>query len=277
MQSSLAPRRARGTRQSASLGSWFVLAALISLVAACGDSDRPPLIGVTTSTPTEGTDTPPPTDAASPTDPPETAPATTAAPEPPPDTSPPTTVAPETGDDDDTTWIAVVLIAAIGTIGLVALFAALRNRSAAPPPGGAPAGGAPSTARSSTAELDQLIGASQVINDQVTVEMLAQSDPARAEARWADARQRIVELETQAATLAVGTTDPNLREALDRLRGDLAALTGSMDTWLSLRTGEGIQAPNAEALLDESTDTVMRRRQALRTSIGRVEQMRNLG
>jgi len=202
---------------------------------------------------------PPPTTAAPPTAPTTAAPATTTA-------GTTTTTTGDGGDDDGTdatTWIIVALIVVAIVLALAALFAALaRSR-------GTRQTGQGYDARRS--RLDQIVGTSRWVHDQVSLEVLGGAvDAEQLRMRWQDARRRMMDLSAQASAASVEPGDPLLQEDLRTLGQAVTNLAGALDTNVSLRTTPAQNARDRDQALLQSSDDVARRRTELQMAADRV-------
>lgn len=117
--------------------------------------------------------------------------------------------------------------------------------------------------------LSAITGTSRWVVDQASVETLRISDPAQLSTSWAGTRTRIIDHESDIAALMGSTGDPGLDQSLSLLGQSVAGLRGSLDTLVSLRTGDA--ASGQQALIDEAARTVQERRQQLSAAMASVQ------
>jgi hypothetical protein len=215
----------------------------------------------------ETTVVPPPTEPPPTTAAPTTAPTVTTAPT---TTSAGTTTTTTTGGDGDdgtdaTTWLIVALIVVAIVLAVAALFAALaRSR-------GARHAGSQAGYDARRSRLDQLVGTSRWVHDQVSLEVLGGAvDAEQLRMRWQDARRRMMDLSSQASAASVEPADPLLQEDLRTLGQAVTNLAGALDTNVSLRTTPAENARDRDQALLQSSDDVARRRTELQMAADRV-------
>jgi hypothetical protein len=190
------------------------------------------------------------TDTAPDTEPPDTEPPDTGTSEPAATTQPggdTTTTAPSEDDGDDGSdfpWAVVIGIAVLGglVVGLAVAVFGRRSRRA------------PATAGADRTELRNIVGLSEWVHDQASIELMAGTglSPDRLRSGWADTRMRMVDLSSRCAAVAPGSERATAVD-LQRLGQAIDGLTGALDTNVALRlralsdpaAGDALRASNA--------------------------------
>ena len=218
-------------------------------------------------TETSPTETDPPETETSPTETSstETAPTETSPSEVPPETSQPDTtvtptIAPEASGDEPAlsirTWLILAAIVVAGIVVFVIANTGANRRA-----------GARASAQSRLQnQLGEVVGGARWVHDSGSIEVLLSTDANQIQSGWNEVRRRMVNIESQIATLAVGTGDPALDQNLRYLGQCLADLRGSEEAYVAAKVRSDGSAAH-EQLVRSANDTVMARRQQLQAAI----------
>jgi hypothetical protein len=88
-------------------------------------------------------------------------------------------------------------------------------------------------------DLDRVVGGTRWVHDQGSIDVLSTSNPEQLRSVWTTVRDRIVNLEGEAATLAAGVPNSNLERSLSYLTECLAGLRGALESNVSVRLDSG--------------------------------------
>lgn len=164
----------------------------------------------------------------------------------------------ETDDGDSTTWVLAVVVG-VGAVVVLALVGSALGRS--------------SSRRRAVhdAERQQLrhvLGGATWVHDQASIEIIGGGgqSPERLRMGWEDTRRRINDLGSECATLAL-QSDPPTGAALSQLGQALGALSGALDTNVSLRLRTDLDDPSVGDALRASNEAVEARRRDLAGAI----------
>ncbi|MGI9614468.1 MAG: hypothetical protein ACR2QO_16275 [Acidimicrobiales bacterium] len=229
------------------------------LVTSCGEETpiRDAISTITTQP--DGGEQPPETDPPE-TEPPTTETPTTAAPTTQP--APEATTSPTTGGPEEEPALSTsdwLILAAIA-LAAIAIFVVANN-------GANRRAGAKATAQSQLqTQLSDVVGGSRWVHDSGSIEVLLATDPNQVQTGWNEVRRRMVNVESQIATLAVGTGDPALDQNLRYLGQCVADLRGAEEGYVAAKVRSDGSASH-DQLVRSSNDTVMARRQQLQAAI----------
>lgn len=234
------PRRSgRSSPSRALVALWLTIGGLV--LVAC--VDEAPTAGATTTAerPTE-------------------APATTvdegASEETPPPTDPPGL--PEVGAGGGSGSRTLLIVGGLG-LAAIAVFAVASNAARS----------RPRSAETQTplrSQLTEVVDGARWIHDAASIEVLLATGPDETRTGWSEARRRMVGIENQIATLAIGTGDPALDENLRYLGRCLADLRGAEEAYVAAKVaGDG--SARSDERLAQADETVLARRQHLQAAI----------
>lgn len=231
---------------------WFAVVAVIAglVLGACTEEGRDALEdAVGDVTVPEGST--PATEAPPETEPPP--PATEA----PPSTEAPAPAPEEDADDGLSTeeWIVIILLIVVvfGVVLLIGGFASNRQarRDAEQD----------ATRRS----LGELVGAARFVHDRAVVDVMRVGDPTQLPSVWAGTRQRMLDVEARASSVAGWFKDPAVAQGAAAVGQQVAALRGALDAHVSARLDTS--APGHDELVGQTAQTVYQRRQELGQAI----------
>ena len=177
-------------------------------------------------------------------------------PETPPPTDPPGLPEPSTGGGLSTRTLLLLgglVVAAIAVFTVATHLAKARPRTSGP-------------RTPLHAQLTEVIGGARWIHDAGSVEVLLTDGPDQTRTGWSEVRRRLVAIENQIATLAIGTGDPALDANLRYLGRCLADLRQAEEAYVAAKVHADGSARRDERLA-HADETVLARRQHLQAAI----------
>jgi len=246
-------RRLTSTRQWAGRGARVLVSfvVLVLLLAACSDEGQQRVDEAL-----ENVSTTAPTDAEAPADA-EPAPEPEPAPETEPETPPsePETPTAEDSGLSNSDWVLLILLA-IAAVALIAASISAAGRYSA----------SKAARKNAVAtRIGDIVGSCRWIHDSGSMEVLLVQSPLQVQSAWAPVRTRMMDTESQIATLAANTGDPDLQHALHDLGQSVTALRSAEEAYVTAKTrATGV---DGDELLQSSHQAVIDRRRDLQMSL----------